>query len=232
VRLAVLLAAVAAAFAIWVAPAGATSECRGLMVCVPVVGPWVVVPTAASAPRPSVDYLLTCPRGWIVGGLDAELSARGLDVQFHALLGSPVNPGISTSRTALFTATLAVGSTRAPTFRPHIGCIPTAGGGARVPTALRVFPVGRPTTMRAKEVRLRPGTALVSQACKSGETLVGGSHAVAFYTVTPPAAALAESVTATRTIRPGAVAVAVQAGRAVRAVRAVVQAVAVCAGGS
>jgi hypothetical protein len=64
-------------------PAQATNECRGLQVCVRVVGPWVVVPAQGSA-RGSVEFQLSCPRGFIVGGLDAELSDRAIDVSFVA----------------------------------------------------------------------------------------------------------------------------------------------------
>ena len=32
--------------------AGATNECRGLNPCVKVAGPWVVVPTTRTVPRP------------------------------------------------------------------------------------------------------------------------------------------------------------------------------------
>ena len=45
-RLGALLAVLAAAL-VAAAPAGATNECRGLMVCIPIAGPWVVVPTAS-----------------------------------------------------------------------------------------------------------------------------------------------------------------------------------------
>ena len=72
--------------------AGGANECDGLMVCVPVAGPWVVVPISGGVPRPRVEYQLTCPRGHIVGGLDARLSDRAIDVNFLGTLGSPVNP--------------------------------------------------------------------------------------------------------------------------------------------
>jgi hypothetical protein len=231
-RLLIVAAGAAAAFAFSAAPAGATNECRGLMICVPIVGPWVVVPTGSAVPRPSVDFQLSCPRGFIVGGLDAELSAPGIDVQFRATLGSPVNPGISTSQAAVFTGALVAGSARAPTFRPHIGCIPTTGGGARVPTAIRVYPVGRPATLRVSEVFLRPGAAHAVQRCKAGETLVGTTHAVGFFTAAPPSLLVARSVTAVRSVRDGAVHVDVRTTKELRGARAIVQVGALCAGGS
>ena len=68
-----VLAGLCAALTAGAGPAQAADECDGLMVCVPVAGPWVVVPTAASFPRPQVEYQLTCPRGYIVGGTDARV---------------------------------------------------------------------------------------------------------------------------------------------------------------
>ena len=108
-------------------PAQATNECRGLMVCVRVAGPWVVVPAARGVPRAKVEYQLSCPRGFVVGGLDAELSDRALDITFVGKLGSPVNPGVTTSRAAVFNATYAGAPGRASSFRPHLGCIPSVG---------------------------------------------------------------------------------------------------------
>src|SRR5262249_44887715 len=130
------------------APAGATNECRGFRVCAPVAGPWVVVPTATTFPRPRVQYELSCPKGFVVGGLDAELTDRGIDVSFQALLGSPINPGITTKRTALFTAMSVAGPVRTATFRPHIGCLPGSGGGSRIPTVAHVVPPGHPAIRR------------------------------------------------------------------------------------
>ena len=102
----VLCVAVVAGAALAVAaPAGGANECDGLMVCIPVAGPWVVVPAATGVPRERVEYQLTCPRGYIVGGTDARLSNRAIDVGFIGTTGSPVNPGITTSRSAVFLGT-------------------------------------------------------------------------------------------------------------------------------
>jgi hypothetical protein len=78
VRRLLVLSTVAAACAIVAAPAYATSECRGLQVCVPVAGPWVL----ASPER--VEFQLACPKRFVVGGLDAELSTRAIDIGFMA----------------------------------------------------------------------------------------------------------------------------------------------------
>jgi hypothetical protein len=233
-RLATLAALAAAAVLLGAEPASATNECRGLMICVPVHGPWVVVPTASSVPRPRVEYQLSCPRGFVVGGLDAELSDRAIDLGFLATLGSPVTPGISTSRAAVFLASYVGGAARAPTFRPHIGCIPASGGGGGIPTAASaVFPPGRPTVRRQRTVRIQPDRSRqVVRACAADERLVDAWHAVGFYTAAPPSESLVESVTATRALRGGRASVSVRGDAALGRVRAVVQVGAVCAGGA
>lgn len=229
------LAAVAAS----AGPARATNECKGLQVCVRVAGPWVVVPAAQGSARRSVEFQLSCPRGFIVGGLDAELSDRAIDISFLAKIGSPVNPGISTSRAAVFVATYTGGSPRAATFRPHIGCVPASGGGGGpVPyraTALApsAFPPGQPTTRRVRTLRLRANaTQTAVRACAGSERLVRGWHAVGFYTAAAPGADLVGSVATSRSVSRGRVVVAARSGGAIRGVRAIVQVGAVCAGGS
>jgi hypothetical protein len=227
VRLTAALALAVASLAV-ASPAGGANECDGLMVCVPVAGPWVVVPTSGKVPRPVVEYQLTCPPGHVVGGLDARLSDRAIDVSFIGTLGSPVNPGISTSRSAVFVATYVGASARAPTFRPFIGCMPGAGGGARIPTSVAAFTPGRPTTRRVKTVRIRPGEATVTQRCAPRERLVGASHAFGFATRTPPSASLVETVSARQVVRGREVVVNVRADSELGDVRALVQVHAVC----
>ena len=228
VRAFAALIVLAAALAV-ASPAGGANECDGLMVCVPVAGPWVVVPTSGGVPRPQVEYQLTCPRGHVVGGLDARLSDRAIDVGFLGTLGSPVNPGISTSRSAVFVAAYVGASARAPSFKPFIGCMPGAGGGSRVPTSANAFPPGRPTTRRVKTVRVRPGDATITQRCTARERLVGASHAFGFATRTPPSVSLVESLSADQAVRGREVVVKVRVDAELADVRAVVQVHAVCA---
>ena len=213
-------------------PALATNECRGLQVCVRVAGPWVVVPVRLAAPRPQVQYQLTCPKGFVVGGLDAELTDRGIDVSFVGSSGSPVNPGITTSRTAVFVASYVGTSSRTQTFRPHIGCIPSSGGGSRTPTSVRaVVPPGKPTVRRVRTVRVPPSSRTVVVRCTSGERLVAATHALGFFTKSPPSAQLVGTVFAQRSVRGGRVSALVRGDDAMTSVRAVVQVAAVCAGG-
>lgn len=219
-----------AVLSVGAAPAGATNECDGLMVCVPVAGPWVVVPGSGQGPRAKIEYQLTCPRRYIVGGLDAELSNRAIDVGFLGMLGSPVNPGITTSRSAVFFGSYVGRSTRRPaSFRPHIGCMPATAGGVRVPTAVSAVPPGHPTVRRVRTVRIRPGSVSVVQGCAAREQLVGASHAFGFFGRRPPSQGLVESVTGTSTVRDGRVVVNVRGDAEVGDVRAVVQVHAVCA---
>lgn len=210
------------------APAGGASECDGFMVCVPVAGPWVVVPAGTGSQRQRVEFQMTCPRGYVAGGLDARLSVPAIDVGFLGTLGSPVNPGISTSRSVVFVGTYVGRTDRAPSFRPLVGCIPSAGGGTRVPTAVSAFRPGRPVTRRVKTVRVRPGATTVVQRCASGERLVGASHAFAFSTRTPPSPSLVEGISGTRRHGSASVAVRVRGDAELAGVRAVVQVHALC----
>jgi hypothetical protein len=207
--------------------AQAADECDGLMVCVPVAGPWVVVPTASSVPRPHVEYQLTCPRGYIVGGVDARLSDRGIDVSFIGKLGSPINPGITSSRSVVFVASYVGTTARAPTFRPFIGCMPSSGGGG-IPTAVGVVKPGEPTIRRVLSARVRPGSRTVASGCRRGEMLVGASHAFAFRTAQPPTASLIQTVNGSRAVRGQRVLVSARGDAELGQVHAVVQVHAVC----
>jgi hypothetical protein len=234
VKRALALCAVLGAVAATAAPAGATDECHGLQVCVKVRGPWVVVPVELGNTRAGAQFQLSCPRGFIVGGLDAELSDRAIDLDFPGLLGSPVGPGTTTSRSVVFRGVYTGASARNPVFRPHLGCLPTSGGGSGpVPyRKLQAFPPGQPAVRRVRSLRLHAGTVRAIAACGAGERLLSGWHSVGFYTATAPSAALARSVSTRQVSRGNRVEVRVRAGVAVTGVRAVVQVGAVCGGGS
>ena len=213
-----VLAAAAACAAVAAASAGATTECRGLQVCVPVVGPWVLSPAGGE-----VQFQLACPKRFVVAGLDAELSTRALEVEFRGALGSPVNPGVTTSTSAVFLGRLVRGSDPAASFRPHIGCVPASGAGGRVPTVFHAYPPSRPTAPLMMQIDVRAGTRSYVERCRAGQQLTSASHAIAFYTTDPPTAKLASSVHVTQTVRSGRVEIAVRAGPSLGSVRAVVQ---------
>jgi hypothetical protein len=208
--------------------AQAADECDGLMVCVPVAGPWVVVPTGTSVPRPRVEYQLTCPRGYIVGGVDARLSHRGIDVTFIGKLGSPINPGITTSRSVVFVASYVGATVSTPTFRPFIGCMPASGGGGGIPTAVGAVKPGQPTVRRVRSARVRPGSSTVASSCRRREALVDASHAFAFRTAQPPSASLIAMVGGTRAVSGQRVVVSARGNAELGRIRALVQVHAVC----
>lgn len=231
-RVLLLAVTVAAVVAAGVASdAGATNECRGLQACVRVAGPWVVVPAALGTPRPPVDFQLSCPRGYVIGGLDAELTDRAIDLAFGGKLGSPVNPGVTTARAAVFRGSYSGISPRGPSFRPHLGCLPTTGGGSgpvpyRRPGA--VYPPGEPTIRRVRTVRLRAGASRVAVSCAAGERLLSTWHAVVFFTAQPPSSASIAAVRTSRIVRGRRVEVRMRVGGA--AGGAGVQVGAVCGG--
>lgn len=204
-RRALVVLATACAAAVAAGSAGATNECRGLKVCVPVVGPWVV--TAAGG---QVSFQLSCPKRFVVAGLDAELSRAGVDVTFRGSLGTPVNPGITTSRSAEFLARL-LASGEAATFRPHIGCVPASGGGQRFPTVHRSVRPGRPLAPTVVQLLVMPGVHRLSERCAAGKRLLAATHAVGFYGASPPSAALVRSVTVAQAVRAGMVDLVVRA---------------------
>lgn len=219
-----VLAAVAAGFSAVPAPAMATDECRGLQQCVPVHGPWVVVPTANSIPRPRVEWQLTCPRGYVAAGLDAELSDRAIDVGFLGQVGAPITPGVVSDRRIVFYASYVGATARAPSFRPHVGCMP-GGGGGRLPTA---FKPGRPTIRRVAQNEIPPGRSAAAKSCLRSETLVGASHAFGFFMRATPSASLIESIAGRQRVSGRRVNVLVTADVEVASVQAVVQVHAVC----
>jgi hypothetical protein len=222
-RVTVIGAIVCAALAVAVAPAAATNECKGLQVCVPVVGPWVLTTSAGT------EFQLDCPKRYIVGGLDAELSSPAVDIGFVGGLGSPVNPGITTTGSAVFLGTF-VRARGAATFRPHIGCVPSSGGGNRTPTAYSAFKPGKPTVRVVKTLGVLPTvtTHLVAR-CAASQRLVRVTHAVAFYSDAPPSARIAQTVRVKQVVRDdGKVLVSAKGGPAVP-LRTIVQVDLVCA---
>jgi len=205
-RLLALVAAAAALGMAAAAPAGAADECRGLQVCLPAAGPWVVVPASGS-----VDYELACPLpGYIAAGVDVRLSEAEIDVSFRGETGSPVAAGVTTRRAVLFTARSTAATPRRSSFRPFVGCVPTSGGGGRSQTAYAATPPGglRPSRPLERVVvtrRVVEGRAVVRARCARGARLLGGSHAVAFRTVAPPDASVLGAVRVARSVVGGAV---------------------------
>jgi len=231
VKRALLAAVVALAAAGWADPAGAANECQGLDVCISVPGPWVAVPAAPPAGVTTVHYRLSCPRRTIVGGLDAVRGDRSLEIRFLGRLGSPVNPGITTTQAAIFVVTYARG--RVTFFRPFLGCIPTQGGGGRETTSVDASPRPAPPIRRVYSLRVTAADPRPrSFGCRRGERIVGSSHAVAFRMRTPPTASILTGARVARRMQSGLVQVRAARTQAIpRRVRTEVQVHVVCARG-
>lgn len=212
--------------AIVIGPARAAGECAGLRVCLPVAGPWVVVPPGGA------EYELGCPLpGYIVAGTDARAASADVDVSFRAELGSPVGPGVSTRRSILFRA--AASSAPGSSFRPFIGCIPTSGGGGRAltGTAARsaVIRPSQPVRSVVVSKRVRGNALTLRVACPSGTRLVGSTSAVAFRRESPPSDALIGAVRVRRVVVDGVVVARATATPTASGARAEVQVRALCA---
>jgi hypothetical protein len=231
IRAAVAALTAAVALSVGVAPGLAADECRGLQVCIPVAGPWVVIPPPAGA-FATATWQLVCPQG-IVGGVDARASEAAVAVEFPGRIGSPVNPGITTAQSLLFKGTYAGRVRKATSYQPFIGCIPGGGGGPRTPVSFsRVSEVkpGNPITVRVKELRVVPGRlARATLVCHRGERLLGSSHSVGLYTMAAPTRAELAAVHVVRVRRGGKVLVSARRSGLPDSVRAVVQVQAVCA---
>jgi hypothetical protein len=177
--------------------AAAGTECDGLVVCIPVTGPWVQV-LGGGTPT---YYQLACPgRGQVIGGLDAD-RAGPLELTFLGRLGGPIGPGVTTGQSVVFVART---SRTLSGFRPLLGCIPGGGGGGRGRTLREptrqltaVAPPVEATIRRVKNVVLKDvQRQRVIHTCLAGERLLAFSSAVAFRTKRPPSLSALGSVRA------------------------------------
>ncbi len=220
----VLAAALLAALA--AGSARAADECKGLRVCLPVAGPWVVVPAGGS------DYELACPvAGYVVAGTDARVATADVDVWFRGETGSPVGPGVTTRRSVVFHASRVPPKTTTTSFRPFLGCIPTSGGGGRALTAYTASI--KPSQAQFSVVvnaRILGAAKTVRASCPASAQLLGSSTAIAFRQATPPTALQRSAVRLAGSVAGKAVVARVTATAAAGA-HAEVQVRAVCARG-
>ncbi len=149
-KLALALVLVCACAAVAAPAGGAAQECNGLRVCIPVHGPWVV-----AQPGTSTTFLLSCGKHGVVGGLDAVTTSGAVRVSFEGRIGAPVQPGVTTTGSAVFHGVDVAGKTGA--FQPWLGCVPASGGGGRSTVSARSRP-GPALDPHAKMVTVRPGT--------------------------------------------------------------------------
>ena len=229
-RAAVVMGALLAVLAVNVPAGSAADECKGLQVCIPVAGPWVAIP-AGGAPV-IANWRLVCPEG-VVGGVDARVSEANVAVEFPGRIGSPVNPGITTTKMLVFQGTYAGRAHRRTAYQPFIGCIPASGGGSRTPTALTPaadIKPGQPITVRAKTLTVEDGKlARTTLACLPGERLLRSSHSVGLYTPVVPTAQQLAAVHVVRARRGGKLLVSATRRGLDPGLRAEVQVLAECA---
>ena len=236
--LVVAAAAVAAALAPAAQPdAHAATECNGLPVCIPVAGPWVKVPPQSGSARRPTYYHQSCPAGSVIGGLDAEVTHRSIELSFGGLLGGPISPGVTTATAAVFAATETSRLPLPTAFKPLLGCVPGGGGSRgrtlRPPTRSLTSGAaerGDPTVRRVKSFRLRSGrTTTASHRCGPDERLVSFAYAVAFHQKRAPTARQLDDVEARGSASDGRIRVTARAGALLRGLRVRVQVQAVCA---
>lgn len=223
-RLALAVALVCACAAIAAPAGGAAQECHGLQVCIPVHGPWVVAQSGGT----STTFLLSCGKHGVVGGLDAVTSSADVRVSFEGRIGAPVQPGVTTTSSAIFHGLDVAGKTGV--FQPWLGCVPASGGGGRSTVSARSRP-GPALDPHARTVIVEPGTVkTMAIGCLEGERLLGGWNALAFRTKNPPDLGNAKLVSIVRAIAGGRVHVTVTATDGLPiGVHAVVQVGAECA---
>ena len=142
------------------------------MACVPVAGPWVVVPASQRHAAAAGAVAAQLPEG-----LHRRRRRRGadrpaIDVWFLATSGSPVGPGTTTSRTVVFVATyVGSRSRRRPSARTSAACPrPAAADGERRRRVRSVVPArpadraSRARRSRSRATRRSPSRAASTSA--------------------------------------------------------------------
>ena len=211
-RLVAYAAFVAALAAIAVpGTAGAQNECNGVPTCVPVEGPWVVVPANGE-----VIFALSCPQGkGIVAGTDALASSLDIHATFDGNLGAPIAFGRTTTTGVLFRA--VSGRHHAGSFKPFIGCIP-APASVRNTIAAKPSPTGPPLQLESRVVKLNPGYQKVfTIGCPPGEALVDSWSTPAFDSINEPDPGLASAIVVKTTISGAKARLAISASEALPA---------------
>ena len=197
-----------AAFLILLAVPAAVAQspprvCEGLTICSPIAGPWVIVP-GPSPPRRArrrCGLAAGMPDGF-VGGLDARVANPWVEVHFPGLMGSPVNPGITTRRSTVFEAT-SVGPAGVPSsFIPFAGCIP-AEGGPRTPTGVGSTAAPQqlgpgPIRRVVRVVEVRQQRVRAGLTCKRGQRLVGAEASAGIFAAIHPTRRQLDKVHLTR----------------------------------
>ena len=101
-----------------------------------------------------------------------------------ATLGSPVNPGITTSQDAVFLGASCAARPRRASGRTSAACRRRAA--ARTPTAYHAFPPGKPTSAHVSQIASGRDDAQHDAPLRGNERLVAATHAIGFFGDTPP----------------------------------------------
>ena len=181
--------------------------------------------------RAQVEFQLACPKRFVVGGLDAELSSRDIDIGFVGNLGSPGEPGHHDVEGAVFLGRLVRGRDPAASFRPHIGCVPASGGGQRTPTAYHPFKPGKPSVRHVTQFVVQAGrTRHYLKGCaQQREPRCGDACRSASSVTSRRPLRLRGRVQVAQSVHAGRVTLTIRATRAIAGGHAVVQLDLVCA---
>ena len=136
-------------------------------------------------------------------------------------------PASSTGRSIVFYASYVGATARAPSFRPHVGCMPGGGGGrCRPPTVVQARPADDPAG-RAERGRARAAARRRRAACAARRSSAPRTRSAS--SCGPRRApSLVASVAGRQRVSGRRVAVAVTADVEVASVQAVVQVHAIC----
>ena len=240
--LAVALAAVLGAGAAVADPAARAAdppECTGLQTCVPVKGPWVLLPAPATGAGKAaeLEWELACPtQRYVIGGSAARATAPTVDVVMEGKPGSPVGAGTTTGNSMVFRGAYGGADPVPAAFRPAIGCVPTSGGGGgRSRVRYEVdYPPATQLVRHREEQQLRAGqTMQVVASCAGGGRLLHASAAIGFATGdTPPTATAMRAVALQQRIQGASIVVTARATQALLpTVKALLQVRTVCTEG-
>ena len=177
-------------------------ECLNISNCVPVLGPWVVVPA-----RQEATYLATCKslRNFVVDGTDARASSTSIRVWFDGRIGGGIGvPPQSILARAILLFHAVSNNGEPGSFQPLLGCVTQRPASKRATfSARRVAgvpgtPASPPLDLRANNRVLEFSSGRMFTACAPGEKLVGRWSALSVNTTGPPARVYANSVSVDR----------------------------------
>ncbi len=133
---------------------------------------------------------MKCPKGSIVGGVDARLTSRAIDMSFSGRLGSPVNPGVTTTSEVVFTGTYSGQQVTTGRVQAVRRLHPDRWRGPRTDGHRRAGGVQAHLAHPAARAHgvVHPPHRARNEPLSRGERLVSFTHAVAFSSPKEPTA--------------------------------------------